>query len=131
MMASFFKHALSAAKHSDNFSEPQCSTVALASFKRLMTELDSSVEAWPHERQPVPSELFCNLLNGLEFERSIESNRHLRLHPSDAFKLTTRLRHKCPNCGTESKPESSSTYVLELYTNGRKDVEKMLDRKFG
>ena len=130
LMVQFVRSALTPATNADKFSEVECKTVALGGIKRLMTELDDSVKTWPDFKQPLPVELLVNLLNALEFERKFQVDRHLRLQPSDTFRLRIETHVKCPVCSHNQLLPKQSNYVLELLTNGCNDVAEMIDRKF-
>ena len=80
IMIKFFRSALGKISQSDSADATgHCPRIALGSFKRLMTELETSPKIWPDSRQPVPSELLVNILNALEFERKAEIDRLERL----------------------------------------------------
>lgn len=104
-MIQFIKAALGTTETSSTYSEFVCPRVSLAGFKRLMTELETSPKSWPDDRQPLPSELFVNILNALEFERAVEHDRHMRLQPSDAFRIKTSSFSRCKKCAHMSKVE--------------------------
>jgi len=129
-MVQFIRSALSPSELTNDYRECPYREIALGRFKRLMTELDSSVKEWAADRQPMPSELLTNILNTLEFEHEANFERRYRLRPSDAFRISTSTFTKCPLCKTTEPITVSSEHVLKLFTNGCNDVERMLEEKF-
>lgn len=132
MMIKYIQSALSetSIRSHEDYEQPKYPLLSLSYLKRLMTELESSPKSWPDNEQPLPQELLVNILNALEFERMVDSDRLKRLHPSDAFRFRTTNFTKCSECNTISNPEFNEDYVLELFTNGSGDIDLMIENKF-